>query len=116
MIIGTSAEPSQSRPVTRRSESHSGVSIGDAVDGSSFDVISTRVGEVADRVHQQRLAPPRRDWPGSVRMSTWSSTRSGMTLVFVPPCTTVGANVVCVHECAMRDEPERELGDVRRRA
>ncbi len=50
-------------------------------------------------------------WPGSVRMSTSISTRSGMTFVFVPPCTTVGANVVCVHECAMRAEAERQLVD-----
>ena len=54
MIVGTSAEPSHEAAVTRASESHSGVSIGDAVAGSSFDVISTVVGEVADRVHQHR--------------------------------------------------------------
>jgi hypothetical protein len=31
-------------------------------------------------------------------MSTWISTLSGITFVFVPPWITVGANVVCVHE------------------
>ncbi len=34
-------------------------------------------------------------------MSTWS----GITLVFVPPWITVGANVVCVHEYTTRDRP-----------
>ena len=78
--------------VTRPSASHSGVSIGDAVDGSSIggdDLHRRRRGR-----RERRRAWPRRrrpSWPGSVRMSTWRSTRSGMTLVFVPPCTTVGA-------------------------
>ena len=43
--------------------------------------------------------------PGSVRMSTSKSTRSGMTLTLVPPRTTVGAKVVCVHACACRASP-----------
>ena len=44
------------------------------------------VGEVAERLAQQRRRRPRPVWPGSVRMSTSSSTRSGITFVFVPPC------------------------------
>ena len=44
-------------------------------------------------------------WPGSVRMSTSTSTRSGITLVLVPPWMIVGANVVCVHACAWRASP-----------
>ena len=38
-------------------------------------------------------------------MSTWMSTWSGITFVFVPPWITVGANVVCVHEYTTRDRP-----------
>jgi hypothetical protein len=34
--------------------------------------------------------------PGSVRMSSSISTRSGMTLLLVPPCTTFGLKVVWV--------------------
>ena len=49
------------------------------------------------------MSAPR--WPGSVRMSTSTSTWSGMTFVFVPPWMIVGANVVCVHACAWRASP-----------
>ena len=41
-------------------------------------------------------------------MSTSSSTWSGITLVLVPPCATVGANVVCVH-VPMTGEAEGQL-------
>ena len=40
--------------MTAASESHSGVSIGDAVAGSSFDCDLDRVGEVTERVAQHR--------------------------------------------------------------
>ena len=38
-------------------------------------------------------------------MSTSSSTVSGMMFVFTPPCTMVGANVVCVHAWTIRASP-----------
>ena len=44
-------------------------------------------------------------------MSTSRSTWSGMTLVFVPPCATVGANVVCVHACQCRAIPSGQFGE-----
>ena len=34
-----------------------------------------------------------------------------MTLVFVPPCATVGANVVWVQACTSRDMPSGQLGE-----
>ena len=43
--------------------------------------------------------------PGSARMSTSMSMRSGMTLIFDPPCTTLGENVVWVQACARRANP-----------
>ena len=104
MSDGTSAEPSHRRALVRASESHNGVSVGDDVAGSSFDSISTRSARSpsASRSSAVASAPL---WPGSVRMSTSRSTRSGMTLVFVPPWTTVGANVVCVHAWDWRAIP-----------
>src|SRR6266511_1181461 len=104
MTNGTSADPSTSRPLTRVSESQRGVSTGDEVDGSSLPSIST--------ASYRSPSAARRWWwtsssdsPGSVRMSTWMSTLSGMTLVLVPPWITVGANVVWVHEYTTRDKP-----------
>jgi hypothetical protein len=92
------------RLVTRDKVSHSGVSVGDSVAGSSFDVTSTESARSpsASRSISSAWSPV---WPGSVRMSTSRSTRSGITFVFVPPCTTVGANVVCVHACQWRAMP-----------
>ena len=105
MRNGTSAEPSHSRALTRaervpqrRVDRRRGRRVVVRLD-------LDRVGEVAERLAQQRAWRRRRVWPGSVRMSTSSSTWSGITLVFVPPCTTVGANVVCVHACAWRASP-----------
>ena len=43
--------------------------------------------------------------PGTVRTSTWSSTASGITFVFTPPCAIVGANVVRVIACSSRARP-----------
>jgi hypothetical protein len=40
--------------------------------------------------------------PGSARMSTWISTRSGITFTLLPPCATLGENVVWVQAWASR--------------
>ena len=63
-----------------------------------------RVGEVTERFAQQRGASSP-DWPGQRADVDLELDLSGMTLVFVPPCATVGANVVCVHACQCRAMP-----------
>jgi hypothetical protein len=40
--------------------------------------------------------------PGSARMSTCISTLSGITFTLLPPCATLGENVVWVQACASR--------------
>ncbi len=79
------------------------MSTGDAVEGSSLSVtisvLDSRSGPIAFSI-MARTSSPR--WPGSVRTSTWSSTRSGMMFVFTPPRATVGANVVWVAAWTMR--------------
>ena len=108
---GISAEPSQSRAVTRLSVSHRGVSIGDCGRRIVVRLDVDDVGEVTERVAAGARARQDRSDPGSVRMSTSSDTWSGITLVLVPPCATVGANVVWVHAWNVRGEPEREVDD-----
>ena len=78
------APPGVRALLTRLSASHSGVSIGDAVETSSvITSTSTRSARSPSASSSiRRISLP--TCPGSVRMSTSSSTRSGMTFVFVP--------------------------------
>ncbi len=95
--------------VTRPIASHSGVSIGDAVGRVVVERHELdRTRQVAERFveHRPHLALT---LPGSVRMSICEVDVSGMTLIFVPPWTIVGANVVCVHAWNWRAIAEREL-------
>ena len=105
MRNGTSAEPSTNFDDTRPIASHSGVSAADEVDSfSSNGVISVHAMRSPSASSSIAWMSELR-WPGSVRMSTSTSTESGITLVLVPPWMTVGANVVCVHACAWRASP-----------
>ena len=92
--------------------SHIGVSVTDAVDSfSSNGVISTWSAR-SPSASSSNLRTSVERWPGKVRMSTSTSTRSGITLVFVPPWTTVGAIVVCVHAVLARETDRQRLAEL----
>jgi hypothetical protein len=89
-------DPGTRFDVTRERDSYSGVSVGDALARSlllasisTWSARSPRASSIMDRMSSAL-------WSGSVRMSTSSSTVSGITFVLTPPRITVGANVVWV--------------------
>ena len=80
--------------------SHSGVSIGLCGAGPLVQELDGDVGRQRAEGVGEHAVHVAVVWPGRVRMSTSSTTSSGMTLVLVPPWTTSGENVVWVQAWA----------------
>ena len=103
---GVSRAVGKGRATARASASHNGVSVR-LMDAGSFITVSTstwsaRSPSAAARWARTSASPS----PGSVRTSTPSSTRSGITFVFIWwPSTTLHENVVCVQACRCRAAP-----------
>jgi hypothetical protein len=92
------------RLVTRRIAAINGVSVGETVPPrrrSDGDSIVTR-GASGPSASLIIASTSCCSTPGSERMSTSMSTRSGITFTLVPPCAMLGENVVWVHAWASR--------------
>ncbi len=72
------------------------VSIGDVDDASKAEAVNVTSSVRSPIAWRSWTSTSSAVWPGSVRMSTSSSTRSGIVLIFEPPCTMFGEKVVWV--------------------
>ena len=104
VIAGTTVLSGIIRLLTRRIAAMSGVSVGDTLpprlrsDGVSIVTLDASGPSASLIIASTSCCST----PGSERMSTSMSTRSGITFTFVPPCAMLGENVVWVHACASR--------------
>ena len=90
--------------------SHMGVSSGEAEAGEPpRTCTSTRSASSSPRARRRCSATVSSVSPGSVRMSTSRSTRSGMTLVLMPPWARLGENVVWVQDQKLAAAPREAI-------
>ena len=84
-ISGTGLGARAAAPSTLASESHSGVSVGDIDAPDLANCISTSISSASPPRALSGAGSRRSLSPGTVRMSSSTSTASGITLVFTPP-------------------------------